>query len=91
MKRTKFIAPIAAAIVFMLVALPTSSANTAQPPQADCVAVPKIQYDSAKQQYLLQNRFGMYVRTGRIIPATLLVLSLTAPDRLHPLAVANHY
>jgi len=66
MKRKALIAPIAAAIGFMLFAFPSSSANAEQPPQANCVAVPKIQYDSAKKQYLLQNRFGMYVRTGRI-------------------------
>jgi hypothetical protein len=43
---------------------PVSAATTEQPPQDGCVAVAKLQYDSAKKQYLLTNRFGMYVRTG---------------------------
>jgi len=66
MKRGTFIAPIAAAIGLMLIANPASSANADQPPAVGCVAVAKIQYDSAKAQYLLRNRYGMYVRTGRI-------------------------
>jgi hypothetical protein len=66
MKRGKVIAPIAAAIGFMLIAFPSSSATAQQPPQPNCVAVPKIQYDSAKKQYLLRNASGMYVRTGRL-------------------------
>jgi hypothetical protein len=65
MKRRSLIAPIFA-IVLTLSALPSSSVNAEQPPQADCVAVPKIQYDSAKKQYLLRNGSGMYVRTGRL-------------------------
>jgi hypothetical protein len=49
----------------MLLAAPAHAANAQQPPWDGCVAVPKIQYDSAKKQYLLVNRFGSYVRTGR--------------------------
>jgi hypothetical protein len=54
------------AIVLTLGALPSSSVNAQQPPQDNCVEVPKIQYDSAKKQYLLRNESGMYVRTGRL-------------------------
>ncbi len=43
-----------------------SSVKAQQPLQGGCVTVPKIQYDSAKKQYLLRSRFGMYVRTGGI-------------------------
>jgi len=56
---------ITAAIGLTLTAFPSSSVNAEGPPQDHCVAVPKIQYDSAKKQNLLRNRFGMYVRTGR--------------------------
>jgi hypothetical protein len=65
MKRGKLIAPVTAVIGLVLIALPSSPVNAQQPPQAGCVAVSKIEYDSAKKQYLLSNRFGVYVRTGR--------------------------
>jgi hypothetical protein len=51
----------------MLFAFSALSGNAEQPPREGCVAVPKIQYDSAKRQHLLTNRFGMYVRTGRLL------------------------
>ena len=55
----------AAVIGLMLIAFPSSSANAEQPPRKGCRAVSKIEYDSAKREYLLRNRFGgMYVRTG---------------------------
>jgi hypothetical protein len=54
-----------AMIASMLLAAPADAANAQQPPWDGCAAVPKIQYDSAKKQYLLVNRFGSYVRTGR--------------------------
>jgi len=53
-----------AAIGLMLFALPSSSANAQQPPWGGCRAVSKIEYNSAKRQYLLHGRFGSYVRTG---------------------------
>lgn len=43
-----------------------SSAQAVQPPADHCRAASKIEYDSAKKQFLLRNRFGAYVRTGRI-------------------------
>jgi len=43
-----------------------SSANAVQPPSDHCRAASKIEYDSAKKQFLLRNRFGAYVRTGRL-------------------------
>jgi hypothetical protein len=64
MKRRAFIALIASVVGSTLIAFP-ASANAEQPPQDGCVAVPKIQYDSAKKQHLLHTRYRMYVRTGR--------------------------
>ena len=65
MKRKKIIALVAAVVGFMPMAFSASPLHAAQPPQEGCIAVPKIQYDSAKRQHLLQNRFSTYVRTGR--------------------------
>jgi len=67
MKRGKLITLIATMIGLMLIAFPSSSLNAEQPPQKGCVAVPKIQYDSAKKQNLLSNRFSTYLRTGRFL------------------------
>jgi len=47
-------------------ALWLSPVTASQPPSDGCRAASKIEYDSAKKTYLLQNRFGMYVRSGRI-------------------------
>lgn len=66
MNRREFIAFAAVVAGLLLSAFLSSSVNAQQPPQDGCVGVPKIQYDSAKKQYLLRNRFGMYVRTGGI-------------------------
>jgi hypothetical protein len=66
MKREKLVTLIAAAIGLMLIAFPASSVKAQQRPQPGCHAVSKIEYDSAKRQFLLRNRFGMYVRTGHI-------------------------
>jgi uncharacterized metal-binding protein YceD (DUF177 family) len=66
MKRGK-LALVTAVIGSMLIASPFSPAHAEQPPQNGCVAVPKIQYDSAKKQNLLHNRFSTYVRTGRFL------------------------
>jgi hypothetical protein len=55
-----------AVIGLMLISFPSSSVNAEQPPRKGCVAVPKIEYDSAKREKLLRNRNGAYVRTGRI-------------------------
>jgi hypothetical protein len=53
---------VIAAILLLL----CSSAIAVQPPSEHCRAASKIEYDSAKKQFLLRNRFGAYVRTGRI-------------------------
>jgi hypothetical protein len=55
-----------AVVAAILVALCSSSANAIQPPWKGCRAASKIEYDSAGRQYLLNNRFGMYVRTGGV-------------------------
>jgi len=47
-------------------ALWLSPVTAPQPLSDGCRAASKIEYDSAKKTYLLQNRFGMYVRSGRI-------------------------
>jgi hypothetical protein len=71
MKLGKFIALIengacAAVIGLMLIAVPSSSVNAEQPPRTGCVAVSKHEYASAKKEKLLRNRYGTYVRTGRL-------------------------
>jgi hypothetical protein len=54
-----------AAIASMLVAIPASRANAVQPSQEGCRAVSKIEYNAAKNENLLRQKFGTYVRTGR--------------------------
>jgi hypothetical protein len=54
------------AVIAAILALLCSAANAAQPPSDRCRAASKIEYDSAKKQFLLHNRFGAYVRTGQI-------------------------
>jgi hypothetical protein len=71
MKRREFIGLIenrtcTVVIGLVLIACLSSSVNAEQPPRNGCRAASKIEYDSAKKQYLLRNRFGMYVRTGRL-------------------------
>jgi len=55
---------IFAAMLIALFAAP--AAHAAQPPGPGCRPASKIEYQSAKRQYLLTGRFGAYVRTGRI-------------------------
>ena len=43
-----------------------SPANALQSPAEHCRPASKIEYDSAKRDFLLRNRFGAYVKTGRI-------------------------
>ena len=71
MKRGKLIALIengacTAAIGLMLIAFLPSTVNAEQPPRKGCVAVSKNEYGSAKREKLLRNRYGTYVRTGRL-------------------------
>lgn len=54
------------AVIAAILALLCSAANAVQPPSDRCRAASKIEYDSAKKQFLLHNRFGAYVRTGQI-------------------------
>lgn len=56
----------ALAIVVASLAFCSSPANAVVPPSEHCRAATKIEYDSAKAQFLLRNRFGAYIRTGRI-------------------------
>lgn len=55
-----------AVIGLMLIAFPSSLVNAEQPPHRGCVGVSKGQYQDAKRKKLLRNRFGTYVRTGRL-------------------------
>jgi hypothetical protein len=58
---------LAAAIGAALIAYsPAHAANAVQPPAAACRPTSKIEYESAKKQYLSRTRLGAYVRTGRI-------------------------
>jgi hypothetical protein len=56
-----YAASLAASLAFAC-----SSANAVQPPSDHCRAASKIEYDSAKKQFLLHNRFGAYIRTGHV-------------------------
>ncbi len=55
------IAFVAASLAFL-----SSPAKAVEPPFDHCRAASKIEFDSAKKQFLLRNRFGAYIRTGRI-------------------------
>jgi len=57
---------LVAAISVVLIALSSSSLNAQQPPREGCRAASKVEYDSAKSQYLLRGRFGVYLRTGSL-------------------------
>lgn len=54
------------AVIAAIFSLLCSSANAVQPPSDHCRAASKIEYDGARKQFLLRNRYGAYVRTGRI-------------------------
>lgn len=54
------------AVMATILALLSTPARAVAPPSDQCRAVSKIEYDSAKKQFLLRNRFGTYVRTGQI-------------------------
>lgn len=56
----------ACAIGLTLAAFPGPAVNADQPPRPGCVAVVKQEYDSAKRQNLLQNRFSSYATTGQL-------------------------
>jgi hypothetical protein len=54
-------------VAFILAASCLSAATARSEPlpsQEGCRPASKIEYDSAKRQYLLIGRFGQYVRTG---------------------------
>ena len=47
--------------------LPASPARSQQAPRPNCVAVTKQEYNNARKSKLQQQRFGEYVRTGRVL------------------------
>jgi len=49
-----------------LVVFSVSVARAEQPPWEGCRPASKVEYDSAKANYLLRNRSGVYVQTGPI-------------------------
>jgi hypothetical protein len=54
-----------AAIGALIMVLSVSSSNAAiQPPNDRCRPASKLEYNSARKQYLLRSRFGIYMRTG---------------------------
>jgi len=57
---------VTAVIALMRIRFP-AYAKAEQPPRGGCVTVSKIEYDSAKQQYLLSGNNGTYVRAGRFL------------------------
>jgi len=67
MDRARFAKGARAAVMgaMFILCIPAAHAQP-QPPSERCRPASKLEYDSAKQQFLLQNRFGMYVRTGRV-------------------------
>jgi hypothetical protein len=71
MRRGKLVALIenaacTAVIGLMLIAFSSLSVNAEQPPREGCTAVDKREYNSAKREKLLRDRYGTYVRTGRL-------------------------
>jgi len=55
-----------AVLASILVGFSSSPVNAQQPPwQQGCRVASKTEYNAAKRQGLLTNRFGTYVRTGR--------------------------
>jgi hypothetical protein len=54
------------ALIAAIFGLLCFSANAVQAPAEHCRVASKVEYDSAKKQLLLRNRFGAYVRTGRL-------------------------
>jgi len=53
-----------AALLLIGAGLAPSPARALQPPRGGCRFASKIEYDSAKRQYLLRTRVGEYLRTG---------------------------
>jgi hypothetical protein len=62
--RSGYLAFAIAVLGALFIASAPSRAHAAQPPWNGCRPASKIEYDSAKRNYLLRNRFGMYERTG---------------------------
>jgi hypothetical protein len=63
MKNAAAAGPLAIAVALVFFCSP---AYAVQPPSDRCRAASKVEYNSAKKQFLLRNRFGAYIRTGHI-------------------------
>ncbi len=66
-----------AAIAFMLIVFSSSSVNAQQTPRKGCVAVDKREYDAAKREKLLRDRYST-CEDRPVMAALLLVLSQIA-------------
>lgn len=64
MRRARGLAVFGAAAATLLAMLYVSPVHAQQPPGPDCRPASKIEYESAKREYLLRHKFGAYVRTG---------------------------
>jgi hypothetical protein len=73
-KLSAFITLIASVVGAMLIAFPSTSANAEQPPQGGFVAVPKIQYDSAKKATPAAHQVYNVCKNKPAFPAALLAL-----------------
>ncbi len=65
MDRSRNYASTAVVAMTLMATLLPQAAHAAQPPWRGCRPASKLEYRSAKQQYLLHTRVGEYVRAGR--------------------------
>ena len=66
MTGAKWARPCCAVLGAIAVTLLSSSSYAQQPPGPDCRRASKIEYESAKRDYLLRTKTGAYVRTGHV-------------------------
>jgi hypothetical protein len=65
----------------LLTAITPSPAKGQQPPLREgCRAVSKLEYDTAKREYILISKGGRYVQTGPFLASELLVVPRLAVD-----------
>jgi hypothetical protein len=58
---------VLAAFILMLATLPAAGASAPPPPRPGCVAVSKLEYNSAAKSRAQQNRFGHYETTRKLL------------------------
>jgi hypothetical protein len=67
MTRDAFIKRRIAVAAVAVLALGLPAAHSQRAPRVNCVAVTKQEYNNARKSKLQQQRFGEYVRTGRVL------------------------